>query len=226
MMRIERGAKRTARPDIFISHSSRDKVAATQLATTLNFCAVDVWLDAWELEAGQSLIDEIARAMDDSRYIAILITENYNKTVWTKTEYKKALSREQKENRTVMLPLIVGEAQIPGFLEDKIYIDLRTEYFVGITTLVSMIHRLDRFRVTRALSSRQPEDVSGVWKLLKSIGFKPYVVTGKADFDEMLKFGGELLKDDFAHFYPHVLLENAAVSDHVKTLVRELLSTG
>ncbi len=60
--------------------------------------------------------------MDDARYIAILITENYNKTVWTKTEYKKALAREQKENRTVMLPLIVGEAQIPDFLEDKIYL--------------------------------------------------------------------------------------------------------
>ena len=45
MMRIERGAKRTAKPNIFISHSSRDKPAALRLATTLNFCAIDVWLD-------------------------------------------------------------------------------------------------------------------------------------------------------------------------------------
>jgi hypothetical protein len=67
---------------------------------TLNFCSVDVWLDDWELEVGQSLTDVIAKAMDDSRYIAILITENYNKTVWSKAEYKKALAREQKEGRT------------------------------------------------------------------------------------------------------------------------------
>ena len=146
MQQIERGAKRTAKPDIFISHSSRDKAAASHLATTLNFCAIDVWLDDWELEVGQSLTDEIAKAMDDSRFIAILITENYNKTVWTKTEYKKALAREQKENRTVMLPLIVGEAEIPDFLEDKIYIDLRTEYFSGITKLVGMIHGLSQFQ--------------------------------------------------------------------------------
>ena len=104
MMRIDRGAKRTAKPNIFISHSSRDNPAALLLASTLNFCAIDVWLDDWELEVGQSLTDEIARAMNDSRFIAILITANYNKTVWTKTEYKKALSREQKEGRTVMLP--------------------------------------------------------------------------------------------------------------------------
>src|SRR5215207_8684596 len=102
MKRIERGAQRTAKPSIFISHSSRDKAVASHLATRLNFCAIDVWLDDWELEVGQSLTDEIAKAMDDSRFIAILITENYNKTVWTKTEYKKALAREQKEKRTVM----------------------------------------------------------------------------------------------------------------------------
>jgi hypothetical protein len=223
MRRVQRGAKRTANPDIFISHSSRDKVAALHLATTLNFCAIDVWLDDWELEVGQSLTDEIAKAMDNSRFIAILITENYNKTVWTKTEYKKALAREQKEKRTVMLPLIVGDAQIPEFLEDKIYIDLRTEYFCGITKLVGMIHELSQFRVSRALADWQPQSVSEVWRLLKSIGFEPYVVLGKDDFDEVLKHGGKLIRDDYANFYPDALLASAAVSDHVKALVRELL---
>ena len=223
MKRIERGAKRTAKPDIFISHSSRDKAAAVHLAKTLNFCALDIWLDDWELEVGQSLTDEIAKAMNDSRYIAILITENYNQTVWTKTEYKKALAREQKENRTVMLPLIVGEAQIPDFLEDKIYIDLRKEFFCGITNLVGMIHGLSKFRISQALSERQPQSVSDVWRLLQSIGFEPYVVLGKDDFDEMLKHGGKLLGDDYAQFNPGALLDSPAVSGHVKALVCQLL---
>lgn len=222
MMRIERGAKRTAKPDIFISHSSRDKATAVHLAKALNFCALDVWLDDWELEVGQSLTDEIAKAMNDSRYIAILITENYNQTVWTKTEYKKALFREQNENRTVMLPLIVGEAQIPDFLQDKIYIDLRNEFFCGITNLVGMIHGLSKFRISQALSERQPQSVSDVWRLLQSIGFEPYVVLGKDDFDEMLKHGGRLLRDDYAQFNPDALLDSPAVSGHVKALVREL----
>ena len=69
-----------------ISHSSLDKAAALELAQTLNFCSLDVWLDDWELEVGQSLTDEIDNAMENSRFIAILITENYNQTVWTKRE--------------------------------------------------------------------------------------------------------------------------------------------
>jgi hypothetical protein len=51
---IERGKKRTAEPDIFISHSSRDKLAALHLAKTLNFCSLDVWLDDWELEVAKA----------------------------------------------------------------------------------------------------------------------------------------------------------------------------
>jgi hypothetical protein len=221
-MRIERGARRTAKPDIFISHSSRDKGTALRLGTVLNFCAIDVWLDDWELEVGQSLTDELAKAMNKSRFIAILITENYNKTVWTKTEYKKAMAREQKEQRTVMLPLIVGEAEIPDFLEDKIYIDLRTEYYSGIVKLVAMVHRLTSHRVSLAVSVRQPQSVPEVWSLLQSIGFEPYVVLGKDDFEEMVKHGGRLLEPNYAQFDPYALLESAAVSDHVKALVREL----
>ena len=221
MMQIGRGARRTAKPDIFISHSSRDKAAASKLALTLNFCAVDVWLDDWELEVGQSLAASIAKAMDDSRFIAILITENYNNTVWTKAEYKRALAREQKEKRTVMLPLIVGEVLIPDFLEDKLYIDLRTEYFSGILKLVGMVHGLSQFRTDCTLKNSQPQSVSHVWGLLESIGFEPYVVLGEDDFNEMLMHGGKLLREDYAQFDPNALLRSGGVSAHVKALIRE-----
>jgi hypothetical protein len=130
---------------------------------------------------------------------------------------------------TVVLPLIVGEAQIPDFLEDKIYIDLRKRarnsrrhYFSGIFKLVGMIHGLSQFRVARALGDWQPQSVNDVWRALQAIGFEPYVVLGKDDFDEMLKHGGKLLKDGYAYFDPSRLLRNAAVSDHLKALVREM----
>ena len=222
MKRIKRGARRTSKPDIFLSHSSKDKEIATQLATDMNFCGIDIWLDQWELQIGQSLTDELAKAMDDSRYIAILITGNYNKSVWTKAEYKKALAREQREERTVMLPLLHGEAETPDFLEDKIYVDLRTDYYSGLARIAGMVHELSEFRIARAIAEHPPKRVKDIWQLLESIGFEPYVVFGDDDFDEILKHGGKKIRDDYAYFYPDTLLESLVVSDHVKTLLQEV----
>ena len=222
MERIKRGIRRTSKPDIFVSHSSKDKKAAAQFASDLNFCGIDVWLDQWELQIGQSLADELARAMNESRYIAILITANYNKSVWTKAEYKKALSREQKEERTVMLPILLGEAELPEFIEDKIYVDLRTDYYSGLMQIAGMVHELSEYRIARAVSDNPPESIKDIWRLLESMGFEPYVVLGGDDFDEILKHGGEKIREDYAHFFPSKLLDSAAVSDHVKALMREL----
>jgi hypothetical protein len=61
---VIRGARRKSKPDIFLSHSSKDRKTAADLANDLNFCSTEVWLDQWELQIGQSLTDEIAKAMD------------------------------------------------------------------------------------------------------------------------------------------------------------------
>ena len=93
-----------------------------------------------------------------------------------------------------MLPLIVGEAEIPDFLEEKIYLDLRTEYYSGLARVSGMVHGLSEFRIARALASRSPQSVLDVWRVLESVGFEPYVVLGNDDFDEIMKHGRKLLR--------------------------------
>lgn len=217
---VQRGAKRTKRPDLFLSHSSKDKADALRLAKTLNYCAVDVWLDDWEMEVGQSLPDEISKAMNESRYIAVLITENYNNTVWTKKEYKKAVARGEKEERNVLLPLIVGEAEVPEFLEEKIYLDLRQDYFSGILKIVGLVHAISSHRISSVLAKLRPTRVGEVWHALMEIGFEPFVVLGKDDFDELVKLGGVQVKDDYAYFDPYQIIHNTGITRHLKSIVQ------
>ena len=224
MERIERGARRKSASDLFLSHSSKDQKAARKIAIDLTFCGVDAWLDEWEVEPGQSLTDVLADAMSKSKYIAILMTENYNTSIWTKTEYKQALSREQKEGRIVMLPLLLSGDTIPDFIQDKIYIDLRHDYFAGIARLTARIREVPQFRINQAIEEHQPNSISKVWDVLRFVGFEPYIVLEGSDFDEILRSGGRKIDEKRAVFYPDMLLDDPNVSDHIKSLVREMLA--
>lgn len=222
MKAVDRGPQRRSKPDIFLSHSSKDRQLALKLATDLNFCGIDVWLDEWEIQIGQSLVDALGNAMEQARFVGILISENYNKSVWTKREYRQALSREVRENRIIMLPLILGAVDIPEFLEDKKYLDLREQYYSGLVQIAGIVHGLSDFRTSCALRKRPPQNIKDIWELLGSLGFEPFVVLGRDDFEEILMAGGTRVREDYAYFYPDSVHNDLTVSEHVKSLLSEV----
>ena len=156
------------------------------------------------------------------RFIAILMTDNYNTSVWTKTEYKRALARQQSEVRVVMLPLLMSGTTIPDFIQDKVYIDFRVDYFSALVRLVAVVHGVSPSRVSRSLAKRRPTSVSEVWDLLENSGFDPSALLESADFDEVLAAGGELDGADFAHFVPNRVARARNVSPEVKALMKRL----
>ncbi len=85
-----------------------------------------------------------------------------------------------------------------------------------------MIHDLSEFRLKRSVGEHPPKSVSDIWLLLNSIGFDPYVVLGRDDFEEVLKYGGRRIREDYATFDPDRILRSPAVSNHVKALLREV----
>jgi TIR domain len=65
------------RPDIFISHSSRDKAFVRKLVQNLNKVGVDAWLDEWELDVGESLHRSLGLALEKSRFVGIIISPKF-----------------------------------------------------------------------------------------------------------------------------------------------------
>jgi hypothetical protein len=78
---------------------------------------VDAWLDEWEIQIGESLYDVITRALEKSRYIGIVLADNFDDSRYASDEMKQALARERRENRVVLLPLLFGKIGVPPFLE-------------------------------------------------------------------------------------------------------------
>ena len=81
---------------------------------------------------GDSLHDVIAAAMEKAAYVAVILGDNYSDSGWARDELKQALARERRTESSVVLPLILGSVELPAFLEDKVYLDFRHDYYAAL----------------------------------------------------------------------------------------------
>lgn len=112
---------------IFISYSHQDKGFVDALARNLVYARHNVWIDTWELNAGESLLDRVQEAIGESDAILVVLSENSINSEWCKREVNAGLIRELDEKRAILIPCIVGDCEIPLFIRDKLYVDFRSD---------------------------------------------------------------------------------------------------
>jgi len=108
---------------VFLSHAHSDKPFARKLAADLRLAGHNVWIDEAEIKIGDSLIEKIRDGIDQVDFVAAVISSASAKSKWVTRELDIASNREIKENRVVVLPLLVERVPLPGFLEGKLYGD-------------------------------------------------------------------------------------------------------
>jgi hypothetical protein len=64
-----------ARPNIFVSHSSKDTLFATQLVNDLNAAGAHAWLDVNDIVAGD-FMDRINAAFNECEWFVLVLTQN------------------------------------------------------------------------------------------------------------------------------------------------------
>jgi hypothetical protein len=214
-------ARKKREPDLFLSHSSRDKSIVRRLAEDLCFLEVDAWLDEWELQVGDSLHDVIGGAMEKAGHVAVILGDNYADSRWARDELKQALARERRQDQGVILPLIFGSAELPAFLEDKVYLDFRKNYYEGLSRLAGIVHKVSRKRVEDAIAAVQPQKISECIKVLRYCGVEPYVVLGKDDWSEIEVAGG-MVSGERVRFDPESVASHPQTSPRIRHLMKRL----
>lgn len=126
----------TKRPQVFLSHSSLDKVFVGQLAADLKSNKIPVWFDQWELKVGDSLIEKIEDGINGSGWLAVVLSRNSAESAWVKKELKAAEMRELRDKKVFVLPIVIDNCEIPLFMADKVYADFRETYDVGFKYLL------------------------------------------------------------------------------------------
>ena len=117
---------------IFLCHSSNDKSFVRKLSRDLILRGAKVWMDEAEIKLGDSLFDKIGSGIKNSKYLGVILSKASTNSNWVKKELDIALNREIKENRVVVLPILLENCELPPFLESKLYADFSvSEYYAS-----------------------------------------------------------------------------------------------
>ncbi len=124
---------------IFISYSHEDKEFVDDLAMQLVIKKAHVWLDRWELNTGDSIIERIQDAMDAAIASIVVLTPASTQTAWCKKELSSGILKELEKREVLVLPLLKEDCEIPLFLRDKLYADFRHSFDEGFNSLLKAI---------------------------------------------------------------------------------------
>jgi hypothetical protein len=111
--------------DVFISHSNKDKNFVLKLAKDLMENGINVWLDEWNLGLGDTIADSINKAIEESRFIFLIMSPDYFNSAWTTQEWNMAMHSEMTENSIRTIPIYYRDCVIPPILQSKQWADFR-----------------------------------------------------------------------------------------------------
>ena len=156
---------------VFISYSHEDKEFAHDLAMQLVTHGIGVWIDEWELAVGDSLVDKIESAIENSSALIIILSKTSTESIWCKKELSVSLIKELEKRQVFVLPVVLEDCNIPLFLRDKIYADFRKSKDVGLEKLLVSLARITTTSQGRIEESEGFVDFAIDWGVKEGFGY-------------------------------------------------------
>lgn len=145
--------------DIFLSHSAKDQVFVSRLASDLAKEGLRVWLDQWNIRPGDSFAEAIGHAMRDSHFLLIVMSPDYFQSAWTSQEWQYGLAKEIHSEGVRLIPLLYRDCDIPPMLRAKQWVDFRDakQYPTVLARLVSDLRSLTSSTARRRNVTQAPK---------------------------------------------------------------------
>jgi hypothetical protein len=96
--------------EIFLSHSSKNRPAATRLANVLRGHGLSVWYSKTHIAGAQEWHDEIGKALDRCGWFVVLLSKHSVRSDWVKRELLYALRQKRYGKRIV--PVLLEPCEI------------------------------------------------------------------------------------------------------------------
>jgi len=114
-----------APPKVFISHSTADKERfVLEFATRLRKSGVNAWVDCWEMNPGDSLVDKIwNEGLKNSEAVIVVLSNFSIQSRWVHEELNTAFVK--KVNGQIrLIPVRLDECEMPECLISTLWKDI------------------------------------------------------------------------------------------------------
>ncbi|MFJ8399192.1 toll/interleukin-1 receptor domain-containing protein [Streptomyces microflavus] len=108
----------------FISHNHRDKPVVQPLASRLRLIGVDVWLDSWEIQPGDSIPGKVNEALGVVDTVMVFWSANAAASAWVNTEWHTALTRRLSSGDVRLIPVRLDQTPLPPLLQPLMWVSL------------------------------------------------------------------------------------------------------
>jgi hypothetical protein len=124
---------------VFISHRGADRVKAECLGEALRDRGHDVWLDAWVVGIGDSVIQKIDDGLAGSQFLILCCSDEASASAWMDREWMSALARQLEGEGIRVLPALLTGGALPSVLADVKFADLAADWFSGVDAICKAI---------------------------------------------------------------------------------------
>jgi hypothetical protein len=112
-------------PKVFISHATQDKERfVIRFAERLRARGIDAWLDVWEMNPGDSLVDKIfEQGLKSCEAMIIVLSADSITSKWVREELNAGMVK-RIQGTTKLIPIRLDKCEVPECLRSTIWEDI------------------------------------------------------------------------------------------------------
>lgn len=129
-------------PQVFFAFSFKDIEFADWLAKMLQERGIRTWLATKEIKPSDDWQSKVKKNLKKTGYFLAIISNSSVKSYWTQWEFQMAIEREKKYKSPHVIPILIEDAKIPLYFDDRQYVDFCNCHNNSIEKIVAMIEKI------------------------------------------------------------------------------------
>ena len=125
---------------IFLSYSRKQLEFAQRIHSELK--EHNIWIDIFEVEAGDEIIESVSKALEDSHIFIIILSKDSLKSNWVSNELRIAITKRIEDSNYRVIPVLFDKnIKVPSILSGISHIDAAKDRNAAIAELRKILQK-------------------------------------------------------------------------------------